>query len=399
MRYSRFIEHWGLDRTVTFLNHGSFGACPRPVLERQSELQRELEAQPLLFLGRQIEERMDAARRTLAKFLTCDADGLCLVRNATSGVNTVLRSLRFERGDQILTTNHVYNACKNVLDFTVERWGTEIVVADLPFPIEDAQQLVDPILAAATPRTKLALIDHVTSTTALVLPLEPILDGLAARGIDVLVDGAHAPGMIPLDLQALAARGATYYAGNCHKWLCTPKGAAFLYVREDRQEGFRPLTISHGANAERTDRSRFRLESDWLGTDDPSSWLCIPAALEFLGGLLPGGISELTEHNRSLALEGRKILEDALSLDHPSTPESTIGSIASVPLPPRSDGAPFVAMQDPVQLHLWHEHRIEVPVMPTPSGGRLIRISGQVYNDLSQYRGLADALVTTLSSC
>ena len=288
---------WPLDPGIAFLNHGSYGACPREILDLQAALRAELEAEPVRFLGRELDDRLDAARAALAAFVGADADDLAFVGNATSGVNAVLRSMRVSSGDELLTTDHCYQACRNTLDFVAERGGAKVVVVTLPFPVAAPQQIVDTVLAGVSPRTRLCLLDHITSPTALVLPIEALVRGLAARGVDTLVDGAHGPGMVPLDLRAL---GAAYYTGNCHKWLCTPKGSAFLWVRRDRQAEIHPLTISHGANGVRAGRTRFRLEFDWTGTQDPTGWLTVPRAIEYLGGLVPGGWPALMARNRAL---------------------------------------------------------------------------------------------------
>jgi len=383
-------RHWALDPRIDFLNHGSFGACPRAVLEAQAELRARLERNPVQFLGRELEERSAEARAALAQFVGAGPDDLAFVSNATTGVNTVVRSLDFAPGDELLTTGHAYNACANALR-AQEKRGAKVVVAQVPWPIRDPSQALDAVLGAVTARTRLALVDHVTSPTGLVFPLTEIVRELSARGIDTLVDGAHAPGMLPLDLSTL---GAAYYTGNCHKWVCAPKGAAFLYVRRDRQDLIRPLTISHGANAARTDRSRFRLEFDWQGTDDPTPFLCIPHALRFLGTLLPGGWPELMARNRSLALRAREILSQALRTPEPA-PESMIGSLASVPLPRAGGEAPARRWPSwhPLQKALLEKHRIEVPVLFFPAHPhQLIRISAQAYNSEGQYLRLAQAL-------
>src|SRR6266852_1841482 len=279
---SSLARLWTLDPAVTFLNHGSFGACPRPVLEAQQCLRERLERQPVQFLGRDLEALLDDARRVLAAFLGAEPEGLVFVTNATTAVNAVLRSLALAPGDQLLVTDHAYNACRNVLDFVAAAARTEVVVVPVPFPLASADAVIEAVLARVTPRTRLALLDHVTSPTGLVLPIERLVRELTGRGVDTLIDGAHAPGMVPLDLGAL---GAAYYTGNCHKWLCAPKGAGFLYVRPDRQAGLHPLAISHGHNLPLCGRSRFRAEFDWTGTADPTPALCVPAALRFLGGV------------------------------------------------------------------------------------------------------------------
>lgn len=380
-----FAEYWSLDPTIIFLNHGSFGACPLPVLAAQQRLRQRMERQPLQFLGKDIEPLLDAARCELAAFVGADPDNLAFVPNATTGINTVLRSLQFQPGDELLTTNQEYNACRNALNYVAERSGLQVVVAEVPFPIESPQQVVEAVLQKLSPRTRLALIDHIVSQTGLVFPINQLVQEFSQRGVETLVDGAHAPGMLPLNLQDL---GATYYTGNCHKWLCAPKGAAFLYVQRDRQPMIRPLTISHGANSPRTDISRFRLEFDWTGTDDPTAYLCVPEAIRFMESLLPGGWGELMATNRALALAARDVLCQTLNVPSPS-PDEMVGSLAVVPLPPGD--------YQQLQTALLERYRIEVPIIPYPTiGDRQIRISAQLYNSLTQYQTLANALLTLL---
>ena len=391
---ARVRPYWGLDPNITFLNHGSFGACPKPVLDVQTALRLQLERQPVRFFAREMDALWGDTLEALARFFGANADDLALVSNATAGVNTVLRSLTFEPGDELLTTDHAYNACRNALDFVAAKAGARVVVADIPFPIESPDEVVAAWMARVTDRTRLALIDHVTSPTGIVLPVEAIVATLADRGIDALVDGAHAPGMISLNLDAL---GAAYYTGNCHKWMCAPKGAAFLHVRRDKQARLRPLCISHGANCLRTDRSRFRLEFDWTGTMDPTPWLAIPEALRFMSSLLPGGMAAVASHNRQMALAARRLLAAALGSALPA-PDSMIGSLATVPVPDAIEQAPVGLLQfDSLQENLFHRHRIEVPIIPFPRWPRrLVRISAQIYNDPQDYRKLANALVDEL---
>ena len=389
-------RYWGLDPEVTFLNHGSFGACPIPVLEAQERLRRTMEAQPVLFLHRRGEELLDHARHELAAFLGADPEGLASVANATMGVNTVLRSFPLSPGDELLVTDHEYNACRNALNETAARTGAVVTVAPLPFPVDAPDTVHEAILAGVTPRTRLALLDHITSSTAIVLPMESIVRSLQARGVAVLVDGAHAPGVIPLDIDGL---GAEFYTGNCHKWLCAPKGAAFLWVRADRRSGMRPIVISHGANSPRTDRSRFRLEFDWTGTSDPTPFLCVPEAIRFLGGLRPGGWPAHMAANRALALRGGEILRRALGVSS-CCPEAMIGSMVTLPLPegPRDSLDP-VLLVDRLQLRLFERFRIEVPIVLWPTWTRRwVRISAQAYNREEQYDDLGRALQTLLEA-
>jgi isopenicillin-N epimerase len=381
---------WRLDPAIAFLNHGSFGACPASVLGEQQQLRERMERQPVQFLAREIGGLVNGARAALAEFLSVDPDDLVFVRNATAGANAVLRSLRFEPGDELVTTDHAYNAIGNALRFAAERAGARAVIAPVPFPIVSPDQVVECVLASVTARTRLAVLDHVTSPTALVFPIERLIAALAERGIDTLVDGAHAPGMLDVDLRALRA---AYYTGNCHKWICAPKGAGFLYVRRDRQSLVRPLAISHGANLPITGRSRYLLEFDWTGTDDPTPYLCVPAAIRFLGGLLPGGWPALRARNRELALDARRRLCARIGIAAPC-PEEMIGSMATLPLSFGSTEPPSTPLYaDPLQKTLLDRYAIEVPIFPWPGPRRLVRISAQLYNAPDEYDRLATALV------
>jgi isopenicillin-N epimerase len=384
-----------LDPDVIFLNHGSFGATPKAVLDEQSRIRRRIEREPLLFFDHLYLDELDEARAALAVFLGARTDDLAFVVNATTGVNTVLRSLRLEPGDELLVTDHEYNACRNAIDAVAAAAGAKTVVAPIPFPLTEEGEVIEAVLERVSSRTRLLLIDHVTSQTGLVLPIGRLVGEAQGRGVDVLVDGAHAPGMVTVDLDSI---GAAYYTGNCHKWICAPKGAAFLHVREDRRHGLRPLVISHGANARSTGRSRFHLEHDWTGTRDPSAWLSVPTALRVMESMVEGGWDEIRRRNRELVLEGRQALCDALGIDAPC-PRSMIGSLASLPLPDGDSGAvnelfPFDRLQD----RLFQEHLIEVPVIAWPRPPRrLVRISAQLYNSSSQYAALASALQALLS--
>ena len=368
---------------------------PEEVLAHQAALRSEMEAEPVRFLSRELDERLDAARAALAGFLGADADDLAFVTNATSGVNAVVRSLAFAAGDELLTTDHAYNACRNALDFAAARSGARVVVAAVPFPVASPDAVLEAVLARVTPRTRLALLDHVTSPTGLVLPIERLIAALAARDIEVLVDGAHAPGMVPLNLATL---GATYYSGNCHKWLCAPKGSAFLWVRRDRQADVRPLTISHGANMPRPGRSRFRVEFDWTGTSDPTAWMTVPRAIAYVGALLPGGWPAVMARNRALALEARRRVCAAAGTPAPC-PDAMLGSLASVVLPDGPTAEIGWRRPDPLQRRLFEAWGIEVPVMSWPAPPRrLVRVSAQLYNTGDDFARLADALGKELAA-
>ncbi len=379
---------WLLDPAVTFLNHGSFGGCPEPVLEQQSQLRAELERRPIEWLApeRRLEPKLDSAREALAALVGAQAQDLVFVSNATSAVNAVLRSAIFQAGDEIVFTDHGYNACSNVVRYLAERTGIVPVIAKLPFPIASPDQVVDALQAVLTDRTKLVLVDHITSPTALVLPIERIVSLCHERGVRVFVDGAHAPGMLPLDLQAL---GADYYAGNCHKWLCAPKGCAFLHVRRDLQEEVRPTCISHGHNTPRPGRSRYMTEFDWPGTHDPTPYLSLPFAIDWLASQHPEGLPGVMQRNRAQALAGRDLLCRELGLEAPA-PDEMIGAIAALPL---SDGPAAVKGLDPLHVRLYEVHKIEIPISHWPvAGRRWIRISAQLHNDDADYEKLVNAL-------
>ena len=399
---------WALDPAVSFLNHGSFGACPRAVLDAQRRLRDRMEAQPVQFLARDLPGLLAAARADLGTFLGAAPDDLAFVTNATGAVNVVVRSLHFAPGDELLTDDHEYNATINVLRHVAERDGARVVVASIPFPVASEDAVVEAILGAVTDRTRLALVSHVTSPTALVFPIERIVAELADRGVDTLVDGAHTPGMVALDLDRL---GAAWYAGNLHKWVCAPKGAAFLHARRDRQPGIRPNTISHGANevieADPNDgRTRYRAEFDWQGTLDPTAWLAVPDALRFVGGILDGGWPAVMARNHALTLKARSALTDALGLDPDGpAPAAMIGSMVALPLPmtgplaaPGGGSSPLDT--DRLQQRLLDDHRIEVPIVawPVPAAGssgpprRLVRVSSALHNGPDDVDRLVAAL-------
>jgi isopenicillin-N epimerase len=397
---SEHARHWPLDPAVDFLNHGSFGATPRIVLEAQAAWRDDLEREPVRFMVERYEPELAAARNAVAAFVGADAADLGFVTNATAGCNAVLRSLDLAAGDEILTTDHAYNAVKNAAAYVADRAGARLVVVEIPFPLDSADEVVGRILATVTPQTRLAVLDHVTSATAIVLPIARIVAALAERGVDTLVDGAHAPGMLDLEVAGI---GAAYYTGNLHKWVCAPKGSAFLWVRPDRQERIHPLVISHGANLPLDGRSRFRLEFDWQGTADPSAWLAVPPALRFGDTLLPGGWPALRDRNRRLALEARDLL-CAVTRQPPPVPDEMIGSMASVPLAWEDEPASVQG----VNLYGDRVHGallaagIQVMVTPWPQRPeglrwrRLVRVSAAAYNDRAQMERLATTLASVL---
>jgi isopenicillin-N epimerase len=386
---SRFRRYWALAPGIVFLNHGSFGACSAAILRLQEKLRRQMEAEPVQFLWRTYDERLETSRVLVAQFVGARPRDLVFVTNATTGINAVLRSLSLRPGDELLTTNHDYNACHNALVDTVRRAKARLVTAQVPFPVRSADQVLQAVLASVTRRTRLALIDHVTSSTALVFPVTQIVRELERRGIDTLVDGAHAPGMVPLDLSKLAP---AYYAANLHKWVCAPKGSAFLWVREDKQRELQPAVISHGNNTPRPGYSPFQDRFDWVGTFDPSAWLCAGEAIRWMERLLPGGWRSIRRANKELIVRARKLLCEKLGVEA-LCPDALLGSMVTLPLPARFQGRPRQGKIDPEQSRLYDEFGIEVPFfrIGRPEK-RYFRVSAQLYNSAADYENLANAL-------
>ncbi len=385
-----FSNQWILDPDVLFLNHGSFGACPAAIQDKRFRLLDELESNPMDFFVRKYPELLFEQWRRIEEFCHAEPGSIVFVENATEGVNTILRSLHFEPGDQLLTTTQEYFSSRNALHSTALRSGAEFVEAVVPFPVSDEDSVVNSVIDMVTERTKLVLLDHISSPTGMIFPIERIVRELTSRGIDTLIDGAHGPGMVPLNLAEL---GAAYYTGNCHKWLCTPKSAALLYVRPDRQWQIHPLATSRLPEDFRTDISDYQIEFFWGGTSDPTPMLCVSSSLDFLGGLLPGGWEALMNDNRQKALRAGKMICSVLGVE-PPCPDSMLGSIFPIPLPwlqPPAPPSPDWA--DPLQNWLWTEHRIEVLItFISREPRRILRISAQIYNGDDEYRYLAEAL-------
>jgi isopenicillin-N epimerase len=385
---------WALAPTFVHLNHGSFGACPVAVLAAQTRLREQLEAEPTGFFLEVCPPLWQRALDTLARFLNASVEGLAFLPNATAGVNTVLRSLPLQSGDEVLVLDQAYQACRNAVDAVCARAGAQVKVVALPFPPAGPDDIVERVLALAGPRTRLAMLDTVTSPTALRLPFERLTAELQGRGIDVLLDAAHGPGIVPLDLTAL---NAAYVTGNCHKWLCSPKGSAFLHVRADRRHAVRPLVVSHAYSAPLAGDRRFRAEFDWPGTQDPTPWLCIPAAIEHLGDSVDGGWRGLMANGTAMARQARDLLADALSLDA-WVPDEMLAAMVTVPLPGRADPGPRSVMEpDPLMRELLARWGIRAMVFDWPAHrARYLRVSLAPYNTLDEVRYLAECLVDAL---
>ena len=372
-------ELWLLDPAVTFLNHGSFGATPRVVLEAQSTWRARLETHPIEMLDRRRGELLATAKQSVGDFLGMRSDDFGFVTNATGAINAVLRSLRFEVGDEILTTNHVYHAIRQTIRFVAERTGARSIEIDIPVPIKAADEVVALIEAALTDRTRLLIVDHISSPTAILFPIELIINVCRQRHVDILIDGAHAPGMIELNIQNL---GATYYAANLHKWVCAPKGAGLLWVQPDRQHEIHPNTISHFLN------DGLDTEFGWQGTRDITAWLCAKDAIEFMAGI---GWPRIRQYNHDLAVWVQTMLCERWGVCS-NTPldGSMLGSMVTVVLPDEAKSAGTI---EAFQARLYNEYRIEVPVIEW-SERWWVRPCCQIYNTAHDYERLAEAVLT-----
>lgn len=372
---------WMLGSDVTFLNHGSFGARPTAVHEHQEALRRQVERQPIQSIDADMVELMPSIRSSLASFLGTVPERLDLVANASEAVNSILRSLELSPGDELLVPDHVYGAVHQTLRYVAHRTGATVKVVHIPVPVQDSQQLVKLVQNAMTDRTRLLLVDHVTSPTAIRFPVRDLAAVARARGIDVLVDGAHGPGMLDLDVDSI---GATWYIGNLHKWVCAPIGAAFIVTDPGRIDTLHPAIISHGYQQGHVE------EFNWQGTRDYTPWRSIPFVLDWIQR--EWGWDAMRRHNHQMASWAHAMLCEAWEVE-PISPldASLLGSMATLALP-ESIRASYQQL-GPLHDHLRDEHGIEVPIMEWD--GRLwIRVSAQLYNRPEDYRRLADVVRT-----
>lgn len=368
-----------LDPGVAFLNHGSFGAVPRAVFDAQTEWRRRIEASPIELLGRRCAALLSESKAAIGALLRMEPNDFGLVTNATEGANAVLRSMDLRPGEEAVATTHVYPAVRQAMRYAAGRAGASYREVDVPLPVRSPGVMTRAVVAGLGDRTRLLVVDHVSSPTALVFPVSEIVAACAARGVDVLVDGAHAPGMLDVDVPAL---GAAYYAGNLHKWCCAPKGCGFLWVRPDRQAGVHPTVISHHLG------EGFAREFDWQGTRDVTAWLAAPAALAFMSGL---GWERVRVHNHAMAAWAHRTLCARWDVEPVSPLDgSLLGSMATLRLP-----SAFQTMSEPdglaLQQRLYSEHHIEVPIVRW-CGQWFVRVSCQAYNALRDYERLGDVI-------
>ncbi len=381
---------WQLDPKWVFLNHGSFGARLKVVASEQERWRQKLESQPLRFMLDTYLPAIDRARSVLADFVHAQASDLVFVPNATYGVNSVLRSWSLQPGDEVLVLDQAYGACRAALNHLAQEQDAVVVEVRLPMPAVSACDVVDAVMACVTSRTRFAMLDSVLSPTGWVLPIEELVTKLKSLGVETLVDAAHSPGLIPVDLDRC---GAAFTTANLHKWVCAPLGSAFLHVRSDWRDRIFPCSLSHGLNLP-TDQ-RWQDCFDWTGTFDPSAWLSVPYALDALATCHPQGIDGLMDHNRELAGYAAQQVREHLGYE-PTAPASMFAAMTSLflPLPP-CEGLHHLAT-DPLQRRLVEAYRIEVPIISF-AGRRLIRISCQEYTDKAQIHQLVDALANEVT--
>ena len=371
------LERWSLDPAIVHLNHGSYGGCLRSVTDAAAAWRARLEAAPMQFMVLDWQPALDHARAQLAAFVGAPAARLVFVPSSTIGIAIALRSIDVAAGDELLTTDHVYRACLNQLDRLAAERGATVKIVTLPLPF-DPESTIAAVARAITPRTKLALFDHLTSPTALRLPIAELVALCSARSIITVIDGAHAPGQIALDVAAL---GATWYVGNCHKWVCAPKGTGFLVVADG--VAVRPVVTSHGASPEYGPANRLHAELDWMGTHDPSAHLAVPSAIAEVGAA-GGGWPAIYARNHALVCELRRRITDGVRVA-PLAADADLGCMAAIPihLPP---GVGAGALQLQVLRDGWELQIADVPQ------GTFLRISAHLYNHAGEAELLAAKL-------
>jgi isopenicillin-N epimerase len=387
--YSRLAKHWKLDQGIVYLNHGSFGATPTVIIEKQQQLQMETEAEAVRFFIDRLPERYQASKTALAGFTGTHPNNIVFVQNTTTGVNTILNSITAAAGDEWLTTSHAYGACAHAFRHFAGKNKCTVTVAPIAYPVLDENEIVSAIERTITPKTTLALIDFITSASALIFPLKKILDLLQTRGIRVIVDAAHAPGMVEVNIGALQP---DFFVANCHKWICSPKGSAFLYVDPRHQHLINPLVISHYNDMAEGTEAHWSNQFLWDGTHDFSPYLCVKDTLEFMPSLVNGGWQEIRQHNHELVWQAASKIAAAFNKPLPA-PKAMIGSICNIPMPDGSSAVRKFHSNLPLKDCLFQKYHIEVPVMAFPAAPKQwLRISAQLYNSMEQYDYLLDCL-------
>ncbi len=388
MSYLENYAHlFDIEKGSIALNHGSFGACPKAVTDYQFYLIKRMESLSTRFFMLELKPLLTESRERLAGFINVPVKDVLFVRNATTAANVVINSLPLIEGDEIVATDQIYESCRNLLDYTAQEKMITVHYPVIPFNPESDEQILQAIFSKVNERTKLIFVDHIISNTSMIMPLDKILKKAAEIGVEVFVDGAHAPGMIPLDITELEP---DYYAGNCHKWLCAPKGAAFLYINPRKQSCIKPPLISNYYFKGETLAERLFNSFHWLGTMDYTSCIAVKKAIDHLGSQLEKGWSAIRERNHDLACEGKEILLQKLSLDQ-HTQEERTGSMITFRTATKAEKNLDTTL-DLIYYDLLENHNIEVAFPVEPAGERLLRISAHLYNKPDDYFKLAVAL-------
>lgn len=382
-----YAHLYNIEPGFTALNHGSFGACPKAVTDYQFSLIKRMESLSTRFFMLELKPLLRDSMTRLAQFINAPYQDVMFVRNATTAANVVINSLPLEKGDQITASDQIYESCKNLLDYTAAKRGITVHYPEIPFSPESDDQIIEAIFSKVTARTKLIFVDHIISNTSMIMPLKKILKKAAELEIEVFVDGAHAPGMIPLDITELQP---DYYTGNCHKWLCSPKGAAFLYIKPEKQPSIKPPLISNYFHKGETLPEKLFNSFYWLGTMDYTSCIAVKKALEHLGSEVDKGWPGIRERNNLLVSEGKDILRRHLSLNE-HTPQQRTGSMVTFKTRTKAEKNSDTTL-DLIYYDLLENHKIEAAFPVSPSGERLLRISAHLYNKPEDYHNLATAL-------
>jgi isopenicillin-N epimerase len=391
--YSPLAKHWSLNQNIVYLNHGSFGATPTKVLEKQHQLQLENEASSIEFYIDKLPDLINASKSVLANFVGTSKNNIAFVQNTTTGVNTILNSLATNEGDEWLTTNHAYGACAHAFNHYANKNKCLVNVANINYPITNKFQILESIEKSITPKTTIALIDYVTSASAIIIPIPEIIEMLHSKGIQVIVDAAHCPGMIDINLQQLKP---DYLIANCHKWICSPKGSAFIYVAPQHQSMIHPLVISHYNDMAPNSDAHWSNQFMWDGTHDYSAYICVKDALEYMPSIINGGWQTIKTKNHELVWTAATKIANAFNVDIPA-PKEMIGSICNIPMP--NGEAPSRKFHSNVALKnlLFAKYNIEVPVFMFPTAPtQWLRISAQLYNCMDQYDYLLECLKNEL---
>lgn len=387
--YSALSKHWGLNESIVYLNHGSFGATPSAVLQKQQQLQLEMEAEAIEFFIDKMPDLLSNSKKALADFVGTSPNNIVFVQNTTTGVNTILNSLPAKEGDEWLTTNHGYGACVHALKHYAHKNKCKVNVATIHYPVLDEKNILEAIENSITPKTTVALIDYITSASAIIFPIKKIINLLQSKGIKVIVDAAHAPGMIDFNIDVLQP---DFFVANCHKWICSPKGSALLYVAPQHQADVNPLVISHYNDMAEGTAAHWSNQFMWDATHDYSAYIGVKDAIDYMPTLVNGGWDAIKKHNHELVWKAANNIANALGVQLPA-PQEMIGSICNIPMP--NGQAPSKKFHSNVALKdvLFKKYKIEVPIFMFPiAPTQWLRISAQLYNTKEQYEYLLECL-------